>query len=179
VLVAAAAAVLLLVGAAGAYALVSSGDDEEPAGGVATVAQEPVPTQVPDTPPETTPEPEPEPSVEEREEAVARQIQRIVAFSLDGRTAVREGRYAAAVANRRSVLRRLDAIDRATGRVAAARRTLRRAMQASLESDIAYRDGADASSTDAEATRLKTSFVRQWEPIAEAHDLRVYREGDF
>jgi hypothetical protein len=175
VLVAVAACALLLAGGAAAYALVSQGEEEEPARRVLTAVQEPVPAEERPTTPETTPDLSPE----EREAQVARRMQRIVTFSLEGRTAVRDGRYAAAVANRRAVLGRLDAIDGTTGRVSDARRTLRRAMQASLESDIAYRDGGDASRTDAEATRLKSAFVRQWEPIAEAHVLRVYREGDF
>jgi hypothetical protein len=173
VLVAVAAGVLLLVCGVIAYLLVSSEDDP-----VARSTLVPTTATIPLAPPETTPE-VPEESASDREAQVARRIQRVVAFSLAGRTAVREGRYAAAVANRRSVLRRLDAISGATGRGAAARRTLRRAMQASLESDIAYRDGGDPSATDAEATRLKRVFVRQWTPIAEANGLRVYREGDF
>jgi hypothetical protein len=173
VLVAVAAGLLLVAGGVVAYLLVSS-DDDEPARRVPAVSAPRV-TALTTAPTETAPQE----SNEDREAAVARRIQRIVAFSLAGRTDVREGRYDDAVANRRTVLRRLDAITGVTGRAAAARRTLRRAMQASLEADIAYRDGEDTSASDAEATCLKGVFVRQWTSIAEAHGLRVYREGDF
>jgi hypothetical protein len=166
----AAVAVLIGCGVVG-YLLVSSNDKPVARVVLSTPTVAPVPA-------ETIPE-EPEPSAPDGEAEVARDLQRVVAFSLAGRTAVREGRYAAAVANRRSVLRRLDAIGGATGRAEAARRTLRRAMQASLQSDIAYRDGRSATATDAEATRLKRDFVRRWTPIAEENGLRVYREGDF
>jgi type VII secretion system (Wss) protein YukD len=173
-LVAVAAAVVVVGGGIAAYLAVSG--EEERAVSVR------VPRLTVTAPPAALPEEEPGPleaPAAEREADAARDIQDVIEFSLAGRTAVRDGDYAEAVANRRSVLRRLDAIEGVTGRGADARRTLRRAMRSSLASDIAYRDGGDASASDAEATRLKRIFVRQWTPIAEAHDLRIYREGDF
>jgi hypothetical protein len=82
------------------------------------------------------------------------------------------------VANRRTVLRRLRAIRNTSGRLQTAKGTLERTMDASLRADLAYRAGRDPSASDAQATRLKKTFVRQWAPIAADHGLREYEPGD-
>ncbi|HEX8207435.1 MAG TPA: hypothetical protein VF587_15335 [Solirubrobacteraceae bacterium] len=154
----------------GGFALAGSGGDEKPAPSrpaAETVAQPPA------TPPSEDVEP-----VAPTEAEIAERIQAIVAFSLEGRTAVIQGRYQDAIDNRERVLRRLDGIDGATGRVARARRVLRQAMEASLESDRHYANGTDASGTDAEATRLKQEFVTVWNPIAREHGLSSYGAGE-
>jgi hypothetical protein len=110
---------------------------------------------------------------------VARELQEIVEFSLAGRTDVVQGRYVAAIENRREVLRRIDGVGEATEELTQAKETLRGAMQASLDSDISYRDGIDASASDAEATRLKGAFVDQFSPVARRFDIAVYSADEF
>jgi hypothetical protein len=161
--------------AVGAFLLLGRGDD----GRTTQVAPPPPPTSEavttePAPPPE--PPPPPEPSLDEE---IARELQSIVEFSIAGRDAVRSGRYAAAIANRRAVLRRLRALQGATGPTARAKATLEGAMEASLQSDLSYAAGADASATDAEATRLKSLFVEQFAPISRKYGLASYGPGDF
>ncbi len=105
-------------------------------------------------------------------------LAQIVRFSLLGRTAVREGRYAEAIANRELVLQRLDSLRGARGAVARAQATLRAAMEASLASDRAYAEGRDASASDHAATAYKREFVAQWNPLAARYGLEPYAESE-
>ncbi len=165
------------IAAAGGY-LLTSKSGEEPAS--ASTDTSPAARATP-APTESAPdEPDPEPTVDPqvRAKRSAQRIEAIIAFSQEGRTEVREGRFADAVANRRTVLRRLRAIRGTTGKLATAKRTLERAMRASLQSDIAYQNGTSAAASDAEATRLKAAFARQWGPVAATHGLDEYAPGD-
>lgn len=165
-----------IVGAAiGGYFVASGGDDAEP------VAQsEPAAESEPaDEPANAAAAPEPTESANADEERVARELQEIVEFSLAGRADVVQGQYVAAIENRREVLRRIDGVDEATGELTQAKETLRGAMEASLDSDISYRDGIDASASDAEATRLKGAFVDQFSPVARRYDIAVYSADEF
>lgn len=137
------------------------------------------PVVTPDAQTVPTPTAQPPAPTTNHEGEIARKIAAIVTFSQEGRTAVRAGRYSDAITNRRSVLKRLRALSGASGRLASARNTLERAMEASLQSDESYAAGEDASSSDSEATRLKAVFARQWAPVADAHGLAQYSEGDF
>jgi hypothetical protein len=110
-------------------------------------------------------------------QAMERMVQ-IVRLSLVGRTAVREGRYAEAIANRELVLQRLDALHGARGAVARAQATLRAAMEASLASDRAYAEGRGATASDRAATAYKRDFVAQWNPLAGRYGLEPYAEGE-
>lgn len=101
-----------------------------------------------------------------------------VALSQQGRTAVTERRYLDAIDNRERVLRRLDAIDTAHGRVAVSRRLLRAAMEASLASDRAYASGADPTGSDALATERKRAFVTEWNELAGQYHLATYTEAE-
>jgi hypothetical protein len=130
------------------------------------------------TGPAATPRPQATTDAKAHQTALAHRIQRIVAFSQAGRTAVRNGRFAAAVANRKTVLRRLQAVKGASGDLASAQRTLVRAMTASLHSDQAYAAGRDASASDRRATTLKADFVRRWRAVATAYGLRALASSD-
>ncbi len=179
VLLAVIGVLVIAIAALGGYLATSRSGDAEPdaaarSGGSEQQASTPAPTA--EATEEPTVEPTPDPAVRARR--AARRIQAIVAFSLEGRTAVREGRFGDAVANRRTVLRRLRAIRGTTGELKSAKTTLEKAMDASLRSDIAYQEGRDASATDAEATRLKQEFAEKWAPVAAEHDLREYAPGD-
>jgi Prokaryotic RING finger family 1 len=118
------------------------------------------------------------PTAAQLERRTAASLARIVDYSVRGRDAVRAGRYDEAISNRRATLRYLDALRPNTARVRAAKNTLTQAMEASLQSDLAYASGGDASYYDAEATRLKRIFIGQWNPIAARYGLSQYSAGD-
>lgn len=168
----------LAVAAAGVagYALSRKPNSPAPAAKTVPVRQATQPAPGPATTTSSTASSQPTHRIEGR---AARQIESTIELSLAGRSAVRRGAYAEAIANRREILRRLDAIHGATGRLAGAKATLRQAMSASLESDTAYASGQDASVYDKRATALKRSFVRQFAPLARRHGLTVYADGDF
>jgi hypothetical protein len=175
------AAVLAIAVAAVAGFALAGGKDNAPTstGAAVTTGTTTTPIDPTTDPVPSPPAPAPAENADEREARLAARIAAIVSYSQAGRSAVRSGRYDDAIANRRSVLRRLRALSGVTGRLAGARATLERAMDASLQSDQSYAAGADASGSDAEATRLKAVFSRQWAPIADAHGLSRYGEGDF
>jgi hypothetical protein len=172
-----AAGLAVAVAAVAGFALASGGGKDDASTAADTTVQT-VTTTTTTADPVTSPS-APIETADDREDRLARRIAAIVSYSQAGRSAVRSGRYADAVANRETVLRRLRALSGVTGRLASARATLERAMEASLESDESYAAGADATGSDAEATRLKAVFTRQWAPIANAHELSRYGEGDF
>jgi hypothetical protein len=112
------------------------------------------------------------------ERRVAQKLVSIIAYSQQGRVAVRSGRYSDAIANRQSTLDQLSAVTGGSLRVQRARATLQSAIEASLESDQAYASGGDASSSDARATQMKRIFVGQFNPIALKYGLPTFRPDD-
>lgn len=162
---------LALAGAALAgYLVARGGDDETPVERSVVVSTDERPSAAAQPPSE-----EQQDSQRQAMEGLAQ----IVRLSLLGRTAVREGRYAEAIANRELVLQRLDALHGARGAVARAQATLRAAMEASLASDHAYAEGRSAATSDRAATAYKRDFVAQWNPLAARNGLEPYAEGEF
>jgi len=171
---------VVALAAVGGYLVTSRSGSSSAAkpGGDETRAAAPAPEEVATSAPTSEATAEATPDREAQAERRARRIEAIITYSLEGRRAVREGRYADAVSNRRTVLRRLRAIGGTTGRLKSAKQTLEAAMNASLQSDLAYQSGGDASGSDAEATRLKAAFARQWSAIASKYGLQHYAGGD-
>ncbi len=164
---------LALAGAGLAGYLVASGSgDESPIQPTAVSSDEG--SSTPAQPEEAAPSSEQDDPQRQAMEGMAR----IVRLSLLGRAAVREGRYAEAIANRELVLQRLDALPVARGAVARAQATLRDAMQTSLASDRAYAEGRNATASDHDATTYKRAFVAQWNPLAGRYGLEPYAEGE-
>jgi hypothetical protein len=167
---------LLVVGAAvGGYALAHRSDDapsQPPAAQTVTVTQ-PTTSNAAAAPTVDVGDP-----AADLERTAARELADVIDLSLEGRTAVREGRYADAIANRRQVLRVIAAIEPGSTRMAEAKRTLRRAMRASLAADEAYAAGSDPSVSNAQATDRKEAFVAVWNPIAAEHGLLQFAAGD-
>jgi hypothetical protein len=123
--------------------------------------------------PTATQTPPPAPTLSPNQVA-ARRMEAVIAFSQTGRRDVQSGDYPGAIANRERALAKLRALHGTTGAVATARRTLERAMRASLAADRAYETGADASTYDAEATALKEQFSEEWSSVADRYGLRSY-----
>lgn len=109
---------------------------------------------------------------------VALDIEKIVTFSRIGRTAAQQGRYDAAIANRKEVLKRLGAVKGASGHVASAKSTLEQAMNASLQADQALAAHRSAAKFNAQATALKEQFVKRWAPVASSLKLHRYSAGE-
>jgi hypothetical protein len=172
-----AAGLLVALGVAGAL-LLTGGDDGS---GSTTIGQTTV-TQttvtLTDTSSTTTGNASGTTAAEARQQDLAGEIADILVFSQAGRRAVRAGRFQDAIDNREEVLSRIDNVSGTTGRLAAARRQLRAAMEASLASDKAYAANASAAASDARATRLKRSFVHIWNPVAASYGLPEYSETE-
>lgn len=164
---------LALAGAGLAGYLVASGGDKSPSQRSTVVSTDAGPATA-TSPGETAPSSEQDDPQSQAMEGMAR----IVRLSLLGRTAVREGRYAEAIANRELVLQRLDALPVARGAVGRAQATLRDAMEASLASDRAYAEGRSAAASDRAATAYKRAFVAQWNPLAGRYGLEPYAESE-
>lgn len=111
------------------------------------------------------------------QEQLAGQLSEIAQFSEQGRSAVSSGNFQAAIANRNQVLSRLDGLEGTRGNLSNARKSLRAAMNYSLQSDQCYASGGDCSYSDSQATAYKKNFVRFWNPIAEKYGYPTYTES--
>jgi ribosomal protein S30 len=131
-------------------------------------------SSVPSVPP-TTPMPPPTPVPEPAAiETSVHDVDRLLVRSQAGRIAALQRRdYAAALRNRRAILRSLDALDAPAGatQLAAAYATLREAMEASATADAQHLScGCDALQPgDVRAQGLKRQFARLFSPFAQRY----------
>jgi len=134
----------------------------------------------PPPPPTAAAEPTapPSPPPPSSEEQAASELADIVQLAEEGRAAVVGKRFGAAVANRRAVLARIRVLAPGSARVAQAKATFARAMQMSLQSDVRYMNGLDATDTDRAASRLKRRFVTLFDPIAADYGLPSFSADD-
>lgn len=166
-----AVAVLVAVGGVAAAAIVLTHRNSP-------VAIQPPPPPPPVQPPQPPQPPPPTPPAQNPNLIAAQKLAQIVEYSVQGRDDVQSGRYDAAIANRQATLQRLARLSGGTAQLQSAKRTLARAMQASLNADRAYASGDDPSYYNAQATTLKRQFVSEWNPIAAEYNLATYSEGD-
>jgi hypothetical protein len=112
------------------------------------------------------------------DEHVARQLDRIVQSSRQGRLDAQHGRYDAAITNRQQTLFRLRQVHGGSSPLRQAIQTFKIALHWSLRSDEAYASGANASYYDTQSSRYKRIFLSKFNPIARRYGLATFYAGE-